>query len=171
MPDEIERKFLVNTAVVDLQSALKKFGATNISQAYLEFGDTERRVRSDGQRFFYTIKQTKGDDPGVRDEDEKEITEEQFNQGMQNHIGSVVKKARIKIPLENGLVAEVDVYQDVLAGLITAEVEFQDKASSDAFTAPPWFGPDVTADSRYRNQSLAMHGLPKNKDNGNEWMN
>jgi adenylate cyclase len=55
---------------------------------------------------------------------------------------------------------ELDVYHGSLAGLVVAEVEFTSAGESMRFTAPPWFGTDVTEDEAYRNVHLALHGKP-----------
>ena len=54
-----------------------------------------------------------------------------------------------------GLVAEVDVYHEHLAGLVTAEIEFASLQASARFTPPAWLRREVTGDKRYANQSLA----------------
>jgi adenylate cyclase len=43
---------------------------------------------------------------------------------------------------------------------VTAEVEFESEAAAEAFTPPPWLGRDVTDEPGYKNQRLAVHGLP-----------
>ena len=58
------------------------------------------------------------------------------------------------------MTAEVDVYGDALAGLLTAEIEFGSTEASAAFAPPDWLGTEVTGDRRYANQSLALHGPP-----------
>jgi len=47
-----------------------------------------------------------------------------------------------------------------LDGLYTAEVEFKSEDISTAFTAPDWFGKEVTEDPGYKNKSLAVSGIP-----------
>jgi CYTH domain-containing protein len=63
--------------------------------------------------------------------------------------------------LDDGLTAEVDVYEGALAGLITAEVEFSSEEASSAFAPPGWLGREVTGDKRYANRALAVDGLPQ----------
>ena len=41
-----------------------------------------------------------------------------------------------------------------------AEVEFGDQQAARAFVAPAWFGEDVTENDAYKNQRLAVEGLP-----------
>ena len=160
MPDEIEKKFLI-AGGTNVKELIKPFKTTNIVQAYLEVGDTERRVRSKGDKYFYTIKRKKPDSNGlVRGEEEREITESEFKTGLQKHIGNVINKTRTKIPLANDLFAELDIFKDDLDGLVTVEVEFPDEKMVKDFNQPEWFGLDVTSDKRYKNQTLAIDGLP-----------
>ena len=59
-----------------------------------------------------------------------------------------------------GKQVEVDVYHGSLAGLVVAEVEFTSARESTQFTAPPWFGDEVTENEAYKNVNLALHGKP-----------
>ncbi|MFC5085890.1 hypothetical protein [Microvirga arabica] len=43
-------------------------------------------------------------------------------------------------------------------------VEFVADVGAEAFTPPPWFGPEVTDDARYLNRSLALQGFPEQHD-------
>jgi CYTH domain-containing protein len=43
-------------------------------------------------------------------------------------------------------------------------VEFEADVGAEAFTPPPWFGPEVTVDARYLNRSLALQGFPEQHD-------
>ena len=71
-----------------------------------------------------------------------------------------MRKRRHSIPLDGGLIAELDVYRDALQGLEVVEVEFPSEPDADAFTAPAWFGAEVTGDERFSNRELAERGRP-----------
>jgi adenylate cyclase len=43
-----------------------------------------------------------------------------------------------------------------LAPLTLVEVEFASLEAAGSFTAPDWFGTEVTADARFKNKALAM---------------
>jgi CYTH domain-containing protein len=43
-------------------------------------------------------------------------------------------------------------------------VEFEADVVAEAFTPPPWFGPEVTGDAIYLNRSLALQGFPEQHD-------
>jgi CYTH domain-containing protein len=94
-------------------------------------------------------------------EEEIEISDDQFDALWPATEGRQVSKQRFYVPLD-ALTAEVDVYRGRLAGLITAEVEFESPAASEGFAPPPWFGDEITDDRRYANQALAATGsLPE----------
>jgi adenylate cyclase len=59
------------------------------------------------------------------------------------------------------LTIEVDVFEGRLAGMVTAEVEFESETASEEFDPPDWLGEDVTGDPRYANETLAAHGAPE----------
>ena len=73
--------------------------------------------------------------------------------------GQRLAKTRLTTPVKGGM-AQIDVYKGRLAGLIVAEVEFDDTDSAHAFTPPPWFSHELSGDGRYSNQRLAVEGLP-----------
>jgi adenylate cyclase len=96
----------------------------------------------------------------VRVEEEIEIEADRFERLWPLTEGRRIEKTRYEIPLDDGLVIELDVYTGGLDGLVTAEVEFGSEEAAEAFEAPDWLGPDVTEDLRYKNQRLARDGAP-----------
>lgn len=117
-----------------------------ILQTYLyndEFSAIRTRKISDidnNGKYIYTVK-TKGDIKNKNSvyEIEKEITEEEYEQ-INNQCINTIEKYRIKIPIDNNMVAELDVYYGKLEGLITVEVEFPDENKLLNFIRPDWFG-------------------------------
>ena len=95
----------------------------------------------------------------MRGEEEFAIEPDRFERLWPLTDGRRVVKTRHEVALGD-LVAEVDVYEGDLDGLLTAEVEFPDEASARAFVAPAWLGRDVTDDKRYGNRVLAVEGIP-----------
>jgi adenylate cyclase len=69
-------------------------------------------------------------------------------------------KARIVIPLNDGLAVELDVFEGDLEGLLIAEIEFPDEDRSHRFEPPDWLGQEVTGDDRFSGRSLALNGAP-----------
>ena len=152
---EIERKFLVDA----LPEGIDQHPADRIEQGYLAIGadGVEVRVRRRAGKSTLTVKSAPGE---VRVEEEIPIDDRRFESLWQLSDGRRISKTRHLVPLGEGLTVELDVYDEALTGLLTAEVEFPSRAASAAFEPPPWLGREVTGDTRYANQSLALEGAP-----------
>ena len=181
---EIERKFIV----AEYPANKSRYPWSMITQGYMAIlGDgTEFRLRKENPRlnggtlirrlarailrlvtlFFYKPDKNrysltvKGGGGKMRKETEIEITAQQFDALWPLTEGKQIRKIRHRIP-HGRLTAELDIYIEPLDGLAIAEVEFKSEKASNNFTAPDWFGREVTDDKRYKNQNLAVHGLPK----------
>ena len=149
---EIERKFLVREVPAG------DHPASHIRQGYVAIASDggEVRVRDRGGDCTLTVKHGVG---VVREEHETVISADLFEALWPSTEGRRVEKRRVLVPLGR-LTAEVDVFEGALAGLVVAEVEFATLEEAEAFVAPAWFGPEVSEDERYKNQSLALHGAP-----------
>jgi CYTH domain-containing protein len=152
---EIERKWLVEQAPADVLAVV----GDPIDQGYLAIADdgTEVRVRRRAERCFLTAKSAGG---LVRGEREVELSPEQFEALWPATEGRRVEKVRRVLDWGDGAQIELDVYAGALSGLIVAEVEFADRDAAAGFDPPDWFGRDVTDDTAYKNQRLAVDGLP-----------
>lgn len=149
---EIERKFLVS----DLPDEIRAQPSTRIRQGYLSVGPAEVRVRShDDRQHELTVKSVGG---LSRTEVSLALTPEQFEE-LWPLAQSSVEKDRSSYGV-GGWTAEVDVYTGKLAGLLVVEIEFPTEDDAAGFTPPPWFGPEVTDDPRYRNSTLAGADSP-----------
>ena len=60
------------------------------------------------------------------------------------------------IPLNDSLTIELDVFEDDLAPLLLAEVEFSSQEEAESYCPPDWFGEDVTFSSEYHNSTLSL---------------
>ena len=152
---EIERKFLVRTPPPGLDACPHD----EIVQGYLVLAEDggEVRLRRKGDRYVQTVKSGHG---RVRAEVEVDLTRAQFEALWPAVPYPAVEKVRYEIPYQGHLI-ELDVYHGALEGLLTAEVEFDSLAASEAFAPPAWFGTEVTDDRRYRNRELARSGMPE----------
>lgn len=147
MDMEIERKFLLR----ELPN-LKVYDSHKIEQAYLCTGPVVR-VRRENDQYYMTYK---GGGMMAREEYNLPLTKESYEHLKTKADGNVISKTRYLIPLENqGLVAEVDVFEAPFAPLIMAEVEFENEEQAKAFVPPTWFGEDVTFDGRYHNSYMS----------------
>lgn len=152
---EIERKFLIKHLSFDISS----YPQCSITQSYISMNPTIR-LRKSNQDIFLTVK---GSGALAREEFELPITKTQYLSLLQKVDTPSVIKTRYFIPLENKLIAELDVYNGNLKGLLTVEVEFQTLEQAYAFNPPSWFGLEVTEDNRYKNTNLAIYGIPEKK--------
>ena len=144
---EIERKYLLGE-----QIDLKDYDWVEINQSYIGVNPVSR-VRKMGNKYYYS---QKGVGTLVREENEKEITEDTYNKIIKYRIGRIINKLRYRIPLDNELVAELDYYLDDLSPLVTVEVEFKSLEDANSFVVPTWFGKEITEDVRYKNDNLAV---------------
>ena len=156
MGTEIERKF----SLAGEPEWLGDCEATRIEQGYLAIegeGGTEVRLRRRDGETVLTVKRGSG---RTRTEEEIELELEQFEALWPLTEDRRVAKMRYLVPTETGDI-EVDVFEGELAGMVTAEIEFDSEAASDAFEPADWLGAEVTGDERYANETLATHGLPE----------
>nr|WP_298100308.1 CYTH domain-containing protein [uncultured Shinella sp.] len=149
MAKEIERKFLVSG------QRWRTFANEGVAirQAYIVAQDDRSlrvRIYGDG-RALLTIKV--GHAALVRDEYEVEIDRDEAEDMLRHTVGTIIEKVRYKVPHE-GYVWEVDVYSGAHRGLVIAEVELS--SIHDDPQLPNWVGREVTGESQYSNQSMAL---------------
>ena len=72
----------------------------------------------------------------------------------------MIEKHRYRMPLADGLEAEIHVHEGHLAGFSYAEVEFNNIGEVALFEPSGWFGREVTEDVRFSYGILA-------RDDGN----
>ena len=143
---EIERKFLVKY-LPDLKNCEKYF----IRQGYICI-DPVLRIRQKGEKYIFTYK---GKGELKREEIEKYITEDEFCNLLKKIEGQLIVKTRYIINLENGLKAELDIYDGNLKGFKNVEVEFDSIEEAKRFSPPDWFGEDITNKKEYTNAYLS----------------
>lgn len=152
MAAEIERKFLLDGRPEQLRGG----DGERIEQGYVAVaGEVEVRLRKAGDRRLLGAKLGHGE---LRWEVEIPLGINQFDALWPLTESRRLRKTRHRVPLGDGLEAEVDVFEGDLAGLVTAEVEFGSERQSRDFRPPAWLGREVTGDHRYANQSLAREG-------------
>lgn len=149
---EIERKFLC----AKLPNNLENFKCRKITQGYISSEPTIR-IRKFDNSYFLTIK-SKGEIS--REELELEISDIEYNNLCKKVENNFINKYRYLIPIENNLIAELDIYLDELKGLTTIEVEFDSIEECNEFIPPDWFGEDISYKNEYKNVNLAK-GMTK----------
>lgn len=158
---EIERKY----AILQMPENLSGYKKKIIEQGYLCHNPTIRIRKSNGD-YILTYKSKKGVDPltqthvNVNNEVELPLTEEAYFTLRTKIGGNMINKTRYLIPLQDGLTAELDVFEGLLAGLVFAEVEFPDIKSAEEFVPPAWFGQNLSPDKRFTNYNLSLCSSP-----------
>ena len=149
---EIERKYLVES----LPANLDDYSHVEIEQAYLCTSPTVR-VRRMGDEYWLTIKERVHTDSNAihNREEEFHLSAAAYRRLRAKCEGRPVLKTRYRIPLGDGLTAELDIFHGEHDWLQLVEVEFPDTDAADSFVPPDWFGADVSANPLYRNSTLA----------------
>jgi adenylate cyclase len=148
MPQEIERKFLVNEGYKQFA-----FTYTRITQGYLS-SVPERivRIRINGEKGFITIKGVTNLSGMSRYEWEKEIDVNEARELLALCEPGIIDKTRYLVQLGK-FTFEVDEFYGENEGLVVAEVELS--SEEELFEKPGWLGEEVTGDKRYYNSKLA----------------
>ena len=149
---EIEKKFLIKSL-----PELNQYKKKGIEQGYL-CREPVVRIRKSNNDYILTYKSKKGlnQDNAIQNEEiEMPLNEEAYRHLCEKADHQLVKKTRYLIPLNNDLVAELDVFEGRLEGLVFAEVEFPSEEAAKSFVPPEWFGEDVSSDRMFSNGYLS----------------
>ena len=148
---EIERKFLVTSAVFKQEAFSKK----RIKQGYLcSVPERTVRVRTKGDRGFLTIKGASSASGMSRFEWEKEIAVDEAEKLLLLCEKGIIDKTRYEVKFK-GHVYEIDEFYGENAGLIMAEIELL--SETETFEKPSWLGQEVTMNTKYYNSYLSIH--------------
>lgn len=150
---EIERKFLVKK----IPDNLDTYERIDMIQGYLNTAPVVR-VRKENDDYVLTYK---GSGLLSHSEYNLPLNKEAFEHLLKKCDGIIISKSRYKIPIENNLTAELDIFKGDLDSLKLVEVEFDSVEEANNFTPPEWFGEDVTTDGRYHNSYISKYGLLK----------
>lgn len=145
---EIERKYLIKA----LPDNLDSFHCRILEQGYLNTNPVVR-IRRDNDKYELTYKSS-----GLmaRQEYNLPLDQQSYEHLLTKIDGRLIQKKRYMIPLDSELTAELDIFEGSLAPLMLVEVEFPTEDAANAFTAPDWFGEDVTFSGKYHNSYLSQ---------------
>lgn len=144
---EIERKFTINK----LPNNLEQYPCLTLEQGYLNTNPVVR-VRRENDDFYLTYK---GKGFLAREEYNLPLNEEAYYHLREKADGLIISKKRYRIPYNEKLTIELDVFEAPLAPLVLAEVEFESIEEANVFTPPAWFEKDVTEDRSFSNSELS----------------
>lgn len=151
---EIERKYSITKMPEDLTI----YKAKKIEQGYLCHNPI-LRIRKSNQDYYLTYKSKLGivkkSTAIVQNEVELPLTQEAYESLKKKTDDHMVYKTRYLIPLQDGLMAELDIFEGLLTGLVFAEVEFPDEQIAEDFIPPAWFGKELSSDKRFSNYRLS----------------
>ena len=153
---EIERKYEIN----NLPGDLSEYQYKTIEQGYLCHNPTIR-IRKSNEDYILTYKSKIGlekqreNSALVNHEVELLLTEEAYQELKAKTDGNLIYKTRYLVPLNHELIAELDVFEGKLQGLIFVEVEFPDVKAANEFIPPAWFGKELSSDKRFSNYHLS----------------
>ena len=83
------------------------------------------------------------------------LTKENYQILLKKIENNLIAKDRYKIPIDDGLTVELDVFHGKLEGLVFAEIEFPDLETAENFNKPDWLGKDLCFDERFDNTLLS----------------
>ena len=138
---ELERTFLAKF----LPEGLKNCKSKEIIDIYIPKSQVHPkiRIRKNGDRYEMTKKQPVHDhDKSKQKEQNIILTEEEF-QELSKLDGKKVRKIRYLYDFD-GNIAEFDVFQDELKGLVLVDFEFEDEKEKDKFVMPDFCLVDIT---------------------------
>jgi len=155
---EIEQKYLPKY----LPENLKSFECHQIEQGYLNRGIVVRIRRWD-DRYILTYKKRKESKNlvNVNEEIEMPLDNISYEHLREKIDGYLIQKKRYIIPLDNGLKAELDIFEGNLKGLSLVEVEFSSEENIFSFKPPLWFGENVSNQKNFTNSYLSMLKMRK----------
>lgn len=143
---EIERKFTIHK----LPDNLDSYDYHDIEQVYV-LTEPVIRARKRDDDYILTVK---GSGMMARSEFELPLSQDAYAKLKSKADGIVISKRRYLIPFDKYTV-ELDIFNEPIAPLIIAEVEFETIDEANAFTPPKWFDKDVTDDPKYHNSNIS----------------
>lgn len=144
---EIERKFTIK----QLPANLENYPCKLIEQGYLCTNPVVR-IRQENDSYYLTYK---GSGMLAREEHNLPLNKEAYEHLRPKIDGNLITKKRYCIPIEDGLMIELDIFKGCFEGVIIAEVEFDSVEAANAWAAPDWFDADVTFDKKYHNSVMS----------------
>ncbi len=147
---EIEKTFLVKN--IPNLTPVKQI---KIKQGYISSPPSPLRIRQKGGVFELTKKiPLKENDYSSNEEINILLTEYEFNK-LWTQVEKFLEKSRYCIDIGENLIAELDIFEGDLSGLVFVEVEFPSQEIMESFVPPEWFGKDVTQEDFSSNSFLA----------------
>ncbi|MCQ2346145.1 MAG: CYTH domain-containing protein [Paludibacteraceae bacterium] len=149
---EIERKYKV------LDDSFKRLATEHhhLRQGYLSLNDRNSiRVRIADDEAFLTVKSAPQSNGFAHFEWERPLSVEEAENLFPLVVSGCIDKVRWIVPMEDGLICEVDEFLGDNQGLLMAEVELE--SEDQLFVKPAFLGEEVTFNRHYYNSYLSLH--------------
>ena len=148
----VRRRFLLTPSFARLIRR-ERGGLRHVEGFFPEQRDRSSWVRLEEEKGLLILK-TAGPHGEVEDQTEIPVT---HAQALLAVCAGEVDYTRTALPIGEGHALVDEIIRPRVLQLVT--VEFTSDAEASGFRPLEWFGPDVTADPRYTNQSIALRGL------------
>lgn len=137
---ELELRYLAKYLPEGLRNCPKK----EIIDIYIpgSFDHPKIRIRKNGDSYAITKKAPTPDDPPHMTEQTIDITKEEFDE-LSKFPGKKASKVRYHYQ-HKGHLAEFDIFQEALTGLVIIDFEFENREEEARFSAPDFCLADIT---------------------------
>lgn len=171
--------FYINSKMIELEKTylakylpkgLKESKSKKIIDIYLPklSEHPKLRIRQNGDKFVMTKKELLDkNDASAQREQNINLSEEEFK-GLKAADGKTVSKTRYYYDY-NGRIAEIDVFDTPLRGLIVVDFEFETVEEKDAFPTPDFCLIDITQELFIAGGMLAGKGYEDIEENLNKF--
>ncbi len=153
----VRRRFLLAPSFARLIQR-ERGGLRHVEGFFPEQRDRSSWVRLEENRGLLILK-TVGADGEAEDQTDIPVSRAH---ALLDVCAGEVDYTRTAVPISEGHALVDEILRPRVLHLVT--MEFASKEEAGAFRPPEWFGPEVTADPRYTNQSLALRGLAEAPD-------
>jgi len=138
---ELEKTYLAKSLPADLQ----KYPSREIIDIYIpeSFDHPKIRIRKNGSKFEITKKEPVKNDPSHQLEQTIAISETEFEALALSVKGKRVRKIRYNYDYQDQI-AEFDLFQDSLSGLVLVDFEFKNSKDKQRFVMPDFCLVEIT---------------------------
>lgn len=148
----VRRRFLLAPSFARLIQR-ERGGLRHLEGFFPERRDRSSWVRLEENKGVLILK-TPGPDGEVEDQTEIPVA---HAHALLDVCAGEVDYTRTAVPISEGQALVDEILRPRVLHLVT--MEFASEEEAGAFRPPEWFGPEVTADPRYTNQSIALRGV------------
>jgi CYTH domain-containing protein len=148
----VRRRFLLTPSFARLIQR-ERDGLRHVEGFFLEQRDRSSWVRLEEDRGLLILK-TVGPDGPVEDKTDIPVG---HAHALLDVCTGEVNYTRTALPISEGHALVDEIIRPCVLHLVT--IEFDTEEEARRFRPLEWFGPEVTADPRYTNQSIALRGL------------